>query len=97
MTTALEKLALIQALKETPVNSLEVRMAVAPIGELPVWLINLFIPEIRKDFPRLLEKAEKAVKSSGVSELELAIQRMEAELAKLRESLKDLKKNKNGD
>lgn len=93
MTIALEKLALIQALKEIPANALEVRMAAAPIGELPVWLINFFIPEVRKDFPRLLEKAEKAIKASGVSELELAIQRMEAELAKLREALKDLKKN----
>lgn len=97
MTTALEKLALIQALKETPVNALEVRMAVAPIGELPVWLMNLFIPEVRKDLPQLLAKAEKAIKASGVSELELAIQRTEAELAKLKEALKDLKKNKNGD
>ncbi len=94
MTAALEKLALIQSLKETPINALEVRMAVAPIGELPIWLMNLFAPEIRKDFPRLLEKAEKAIKSSGVSELELAIQRMEAELVKLKEALKDLKKNR---
>lgn len=93
MTVALEKLALIQSLKEIPTNTLEIRMATAPIGEFPIWLMNLFLPEIRKDFPRLLEKAEKAVKASGVSELELAIQRAEAELAKLKEALKNLKKN----
>lgn len=93
MTAALEKLALIRSLKEVPTNAVEIRMAVAPFGELPIWLMNLFLPEIRKDFPRSLEKAEKAVNASGVSELELAIQRAEAELAKLKEALKDLKKN----
>ncbi len=35
MTIALEKLALIQALKEIPANTLEVRMAAAPIGNSP--------------------------------------------------------------
>lgn len=92
-TPALEKLAFIDSLKGTPANALRVRIASDTTGEFPTWLINLFLPEFQKDLPRLLAQAEKAIKATGVSELELAIQRAEAELAKLREALKELKKN----
>ena len=92
-TPALEKLALIETLKGTPVNQISLRMSAASTGEFPAWLINLFLPEFQKDFPRLLAQAEKAIKATGVSELDLAIQRAEAELIKLREALKELRKN----
>lgn len=93
-TPALEKLALIETLKGTPVNQISLlRMSATSTGEFPAWLINTFLPEFQKDFPRLLAQAEKAIKATGVSELDLAIQRAEAELIKLREALKELKKN----
>jgi len=91
-TAALDKLQLLEILKQAPLDGLGLRVALRG-EELPIWLVNNFLPELRKDFPRLLAQAEKSLKATAESELELAITKMSAELDKLKQALKELKKS----
>ena len=91
-TPALDKLQFLETLKQVPLDSLGLRVA-ARNEELPTWLVNTFLPEFRRDFPRLLTQAEKSLKATAESELELAITKMSAELDKLKQALKELKKS----
>lgn len=91
-TPALDKLQLLETLKQAPLDGLGLRVALRN-EELPIWLVNNFLPEFRKDFPRLLAQTEKSLKATAESELELAITKMSAELDKLKQALKELKKS----
>lgn len=91
-TPALDKLQLLETLKQAPLDGLGLRVALRS-EELPIWLVNNFLPEFRKDFPRLLAQTEKSLKATAESELELAITKMSAELDKLKQALKELKKS----
>lgn len=91
-TPALDKLQFLETLKQAPLDVLGLRVALRG-EELPIWLVNNFLPEFRKDFPRLLAQAEKSLKATAESELELAITKMSAELDKLKQALKELKKS----
>ena len=90
-TAALDKLQFLETLKQAPLDSLGLRVA-ARNEELPIWLVNSFLLEFRKDFPRLLAQAEKNLKAAAENELELAITKMVAELDKLKQALKELNK-----
>lgn len=90
--TSLEKIEFLRALQAEPISSIELRIAING-KELPPWLSVAFTPEFRKDFPKVLQVIEKSLKTGAENELTLASDRLTAELEKLKQALKDLKRN----